>query len=157
VAGVRLKVVMVGRMSPFLEPARSKYLARIRHYLPVEFQELALAPAALPDERARSQEAARLDRALAGVAWRVALDREGVEVSSEALARRLEAWMAQGRDVGLAVGGSRGLHRAWVRQADEVWSFGPATWPHALCAVMLLEQLYRGLSLIRGEPYHRGG
>jgi 23S rRNA (pseudouridine1915-N3)-methyltransferase len=57
--------------------------------------------------------------------------------------------------VALVVGGADGLPPELVRQAAVRWSLGRLTLPHRLARLILLEQLYRALSILRGEPYHR--
>lgn len=52
------------------------------------------------------------------------------------------------------IGGALGLAPELLRRADERWSFGPVTLPHALARVVLLEQLYRAVKISRGEKYH---
>jgi len=86
----------------------------------------------------------------------VSLDRErGKQLSSESLARRLDALGLAGRShVALVLGGPLGLSPEVLGRADETWSFGEITLPHALARVILLEQLYRAVKIQRGERYH---
>jgi len=86
----------------------------------------------------------------------VALDREnGKPLASEDVARRLGSLGAMGRShVAFILGGPLGLDAGILADADEVWSFGPVTLPHALARVVLLEQLYRAVKIDRGEKYH---
>jgi 23S rRNA (pseudouridine1915-N3)-methyltransferase len=73
------------------------------------------------------------------------------------LSRRLAEWQREGRPVALAIGGSHGLAGDLVERADDRWSLGPLTLPHELARVVVLEQLYRAGTILRGEPYHKGG
>ena len=87
----------------------------------------------------------------------VALDVQGESLSSEALASRMQGWMTRGlKVIHLAVGAAQGLDSSVVKRADLRWSLGPATLPHDLAMVVMWEQLYRGMTIIRGEPYHKG-
>ena len=81
----------------------------------------------------------------------VLLDREGVALSSEDFARWLEERRHEGRDLCFVIGGPRGLD---LERCDTRLSFGPATLPHQLARVVLLEQLYRAHKILAGEPYH---
>jgi 23S rRNA (pseudouridine1915-N3)-methyltransferase len=83
----------------------------------------------------------------------VALDPSGDALSSEAFARRLEAWSAP--RVTFVVGGPIGLHRDVLRAAARTWSLTPLTFPHELVRVLVAEQVYRALTLLRGVPYHK--
>jgi 23S rRNA (pseudouridine1915-N3)-methyltransferase len=58
--------------------------------------------------------------------------------------------------VTLVIGGSRGLDPGFLARASTRWSLGPLTLPHELARVLVLEQLYRGFTILRGEPYHKG-
>ena len=85
-----------------------------------------------------------------------ALDERGVQLSSEELAQRLQKQMNAGESgITLVIGGADGLPGSLVGGADFVWSLGRLTLPHRLARLIVLEQLYRALSILRGEPYHR--
>lgn len=88
----------------------------------------------------------------------VALDERGEQLSSVALAKRLEVWRDRGfRECRFLIGAADGLTDAERNSADLLLSFGAATWPHMLVRAMLTEQLYRATSIIAGHPYHREG
>jgi 23S rRNA (pseudouridine1915-N3)-methyltransferase len=87
----------------------------------------------------------------------VALDQGGAAPSSEGLARRLETWLADGKDVAFLIGGAEGLEKRVLDRANHALSLGPLTWPHMLVRVMLAEQLFRARSIAAGHPYHRAG
>jgi 23S rRNA (pseudouridine1915-N3)-methyltransferase len=89
-------------------------------------------------------------------AVKVALDSQGVALSSEALADRLRAWRDGGAsDLAFLIGGAGGLDPAVREAADLVLSLGPMTWPHILVRALLAEQLYRAQTILAGHPYHR--
>lgn len=71
------------------------------------------------------------------------------------LAGQMERWMADGRDICFVIGGADGLDDGIKDSADLVISLSRLTLPHALVRVVLAEQLYRAISIIRGHPYHR--
>jgi 23S rRNA (pseudouridine1915-N3)-methyltransferase len=85
-----------------------------------------------------------------------ALDERGESLGSEAFAQRLGRRRDSGTgDMIYVIGGADGLSPDLRRKAVETISFGAATWPHQLVRVMLLEQLYRAVTLLAGHPYHR--
>lgn len=85
-----------------------------------------------------------------------ALDERGKELRSAQLAEALGRLMNAGESgLTLVIGGADGLPRPLVARADFVWSLGRLTLPHRLARLIVLEQLYRALSILRGEPYHR--
>jgi len=71
------------------------------------------------------------------------------------LAERTEAWLNDGRDVALIIGGADGIDPQLKQKADEAIRLSDMTLPHALARVLLLEQLYRAWSLRNNHPYHR--
>jgi 23S rRNA (pseudouridine1915-N3)-methyltransferase len=86
----------------------------------------------------------------------VTLDAGGANWSTEALAARLEHWLAQGRPVALLIGGPDGLAPACRELAAESWSLSALTLPHGLIRVVAAEAVYRAVSLLKNHPYHRG-
>ncbi len=88
----------------------------------------------------------------------IALDETGMQLSSAALAKQLETWRDTGvRETRLLIGAADGLTPEDRASADLTLSFGKATWPHMLVRAMLVEQLYRAVSINAGHPYHREG
>jgi len=84
------------------------------------------------------------------------LDERGESVSSSAFAGHLQAWRAQDRPaVVFVVGGADGLAPGLRSKFNFALAFGAATWPHQLVRIMLLEQLYRAVTILSGHPYHR--
>ncbi|WP_066634115.1 23S rRNA (pseudouridine(1915)-N(3))-methyltransferase RlmH [Desulfolucanica intricata] len=86
----------------------------------------------------------------------IALDIQGKMLSSEELAEKLEQLGIQGNsNLAFIIGGSLGLSDEVRRMADFRLSFSPMTFPHQLMRLILLEQIYRGFKIIKGEPYHK--
>ena len=88
----------------------------------------------------------------------VLLDERGKQLSSEELAQLLGRWRDDGvREARFVIGAADGHSEAGREAADLLLAFGPATWPHLLVRAMLMEQLFRALSILAGHPYHRAG
>lgn len=104
-------------------------------------------------EHARSREARRLLDLWDGKGTLVALDPAGRRFTSEKLAAELERW-SMPRLV-LVVGGPTGLHGSVRDAAHLSWSLSDLTLPHELVRVVVAEQIYRSLTLMRGVPYHK--
>jgi 23S rRNA (pseudouridine1915-N3)-methyltransferase len=83
------------------------------------------------------------------------LDGRGRNLTSEAFATQLRAWRAGAQALCFAIGGADGLGAALCDRAELMIAFGSATWPHQLVRIMLLEQIYRALTILSGHPYHR--
>ncbi len=101
------------------------------------------------------EETARISAAVSQATALVVLDPGGEALASEHLAARLGSWLDGGCPaLAFAIGGPDGLGDCG-RRPDLVLSFGRATWPHQLVRIMLLEQLYRAMTILSGHPYHR--
>jgi len=85
----------------------------------------------------------------------VLLDPRGEALDSEAFAKRLRGWNDVARDVAFLIGGPDGLAPALSERATLRLAFGALTWPHQLVRIMLLEQIYRAVTILSGHPYHR--
>jgi len=106
--------------------------------------------------RRRLEEAIALANVIPDGAVKVVLDSHGENVASTAFAGEIRAWRDSGREVlAFVIGGQDGLGDEIKRQANFTLAFGAATWPHQFVRIMLLEQLYRAITIIAGHPYHR--
>jgi len=86
----------------------------------------------------------------------VALDQSGEALASESITGVLRGWRDAGRPAAVfCIGGADGLGPELTARADLTLAFGAATWPHQLVRIMLLEQLYRAVTILAGHPYHR--
>jgi|SRR5271165_3162684 len=86
----------------------------------------------------------------------VILDEHGESMSSASFAGRLQGWRAQNRPaVAFVIGGDDGLAPMLREKSTLAIAFGAATWPHQLVRIMLLEQLYRAVTILARHPYHR--
>jgi 23S rRNA (pseudouridine1915-N3)-methyltransferase len=86
------------------------------------------------------------------------MDERGDTLTSEALAQRIERWQMQAvREIRFLIGGADGHGDDVRKNADLLFAFGPATWPHMLLRAMLAEQIYRAQMILAGHPYHRSG
>lgn len=153
----RATIVAVGKLKGWPAEGCADYTKRLRRHFPVEIVEVAEEDM---NRRTREEvfaaEGERISKRVPAGSHLVALDRErGRRLSSEDLARRLASLGVSGQShLTLLIGGPLGLPPGLVGHADEVWSFGEITLPHALARVVLLEQLYRAVKIERGEKYH---
>jgi 23S rRNA (pseudouridine1915-N3)-methyltransferase len=106
-------------------------------------------------KKAIQDEGQRMLKAVPRHADIVALDVNGKAHSTEALSAELDSWMACGNDIALLIGGADGLSGECLSSAKSKWSLSNLTFPHPLVRVIVAEQLYRALSLLRNHPYHR--
>ncbi|MGV6816240.1 MAG: 23S rRNA (pseudouridine(1915)-N(3))-methyltransferase RlmH [Thiotrichales bacterium] len=106
-------------------------------------------------DRILQQEAERMLDAIPKGAFVIALDVDGKPWDTAQLSTQMGQWMQGGSDIALLVGGPEGLHSKALARAQQRWSLSPLTFPHPLVRVIVAEQLYRALSLLRNHPYHR--
>jgi 23S rRNA (pseudouridine1915-N3)-methyltransferase len=85
----------------------------------------------------------------------IALDLSGKSWKTEELAKQMQLWREDGRDVSLLIGGPEGLSQECLARAETKWSLSPLTFPHPLVRVIVAEQLYRAWSILNHHPYHR--
>lgn len=155
---MKLIVVAIGHRTPvWMSVGFDDFARRMPRELPLELIELRAesrkagkTPAAMMEA-----EAVRIEAALPLRCHRVVLDERGDDLSSLALARRLEDWKRGGRDVVFIVGGPDGLAPALKASAHESIRLSSLTLPHALVRPLLAEALYRAWSITRSHPYHR--
>ena len=153
---MRLRVVAVGKdRSGLYAPAVEEYARRLARYVRFELVEVPEARRHAGTPRARDEEGESLLARLDAREHVVALDERGKEHTSVELARRVEAWLAGGRDVALVIGGSDGLSPAVAARAAERLALSRLTLAHRLARLVLVEQLYRAMTILRGEPYHK--
>ena len=115
----------------------------------------------IAESRARDAQRRMLEEsiALANIipkdAATVLLEPRGEALDSNAFAKRLGGWNDSGRNVAFVIGGPDGLAPTLSDQATLHLAFGALTWPHQLVRIMLLEQIYRAVTILSGHPYHR--
>ncbi|MGE5372995.1 MAG: 23S rRNA (pseudouridine(1915)-N(3))-methyltransferase RlmH [Solirubrobacterales bacterium] len=159
---LRFQVLSVGRIKEgYLKEGIQEYLKRLRPYVAVELAEgleekTPPNPSDATIEAVIEKEGQRILERLKDGDYVVALDSRGKALTSEQLAGFLEARMnaSIGRIVWI-IGGSHGLSQAVLDRADYTLSLSNLTFLHQMTGMILLEQLYRGFKIIRGEPYHK--
>lgn len=146
---MRLRLVSIGRdRSGLFEPAVQEYAGRLRKQHDLELVELREQPSRDREGQAILQKVLPRDVL-------VCLDERGKVLSSPELAEKLGRWRDEGREVVFAIGGDEG-HAPEVRErAELVWSLSRLVLPHRLARVVVVEQLYRAFTILRGEPYHK--
>ena len=104
-----------------------------------------------------AEEEAQLWSAVPPSAYVIVLDERGKSQSSDNFAVHLRKVLDRGvSDVVFMIGGPDGHSVATREKANELMALGPMTWPHRLLRIMLLEQIYRSVTIMLNHPYHRG-
>ena len=157
---MRLRLLAVGtRMPGWVDTGIADYARRLGPELRLQIEELALARRSAGGDTARAvaDEGRRMMIAIHPDEYVVALEVSGKAFSTEELSKWLGARLQDGRDVTLLIGGPDGIAAECRKRANLHWSLSPLTLPHALVRIVIVEQLYRALSILKGHPYHRGG
>lgn len=156
---MKLAVLAVGHRQPgWVSEGCAEYVRRMPRELPLTVAEIKPEPrGSKTREQLLAAERVRIRDALPAGSRIVALDERGDDLTTLKLARRLEAWMQDGRDVTLLIGGADGLDEELKAQADDRLRLSSLTLPHGLARLLLCEQLYRAASVLKNHPYHREG
>jgi len=146
---VKLRIAWIGRTrSSPIQSLTAEYLKRLSRYVACEALELTSEAALL---KLAEKSTARIQPVL------VLLDSRGQQLASEGIANFLECHQSHGtQELLFAVGPADGWSEPTRAAARNILSFGKVTLPHELARVVLLEQLYRGFTILKGHPYHGG-
>lgn len=145
---MKLKVAWVGKTKEeAIQSLTAEYLKRISRYIACESVEVS-SEAGLLNSLKKSS---RVPPVL------VALDSRGKQLSSEELARFIDQHQERGtQELVFAIGPADGWSESARAQAATLLSLGKMTLPHELARVVLLEQVYRAFTILKGHPYHTG-
>lgn len=159
---MNISVVTVGKLKEkYLKAGIAEYAKRLGAYAKIAEVEVAdeKAPEQLSEadmEIVKKKEGERILAKIPQDAYVIALAIDGKMKTSEQLAKDMESLMTYGRSkIVFVIGGSLGLHDEVLKRADEKLSFSKMTFPHQLMKLILLEQVYRGFRIMKGEPYHK--
>ena len=155
---MKLLVLAVGHRQPaWVAEGCGEYVKRMPREAAVEVIEIKPEPRAggKTREQLMAAERGRIEAALPAGVRVVALDERGEDLTTVGLTRHLEGWLRDGRDTALLIGGADGLDPALKSRAEQCIRLSSMTLPHGLARVLLCEQLYRAVSVLKGHPYHR--
>jgi 23S rRNA (pseudouridine1915-N3)-methyltransferase len=155
---MNVQIIAVGNKMPtWVVEGTSEYLRRFPADFSVNFCEIT------PQKRGKTVNLAKIkekegEKCLAAVAKGnqiIALEVLGKKWDTPGLAKQIDLWKMDGRNVSLLIGGPEGLSDECRNAADQLWSLSPLTLPHPLVRVIVSEALYRAWSVTQNHPYHR--
>lgn len=159
---MNISVVSVGKVKEkYLRDGIEEYRKRLTRYCNIELIEVPdeKAPENLSpreEEQVKKKEGQAILKHIKENAYIIALAINGKQLSSEELADFIsERAMNGDSSLVFVIGGSLGLSKDVLNRADYKLSFSRMTFPHQLMRMILLEQVYRGYRIIKGEPYHK--
>lgn len=155
-----IRLICVGKTKgAYIQEGITDYLRRIRHYNPVEYVELKAEKRRknTPDAEVQQRECERILKVITPQEYVVVLDEYGEQFSSRGFAEFISQCQLHGtiKILTFVIGGATGFTRTLLQQADKVCSLSTMTFPHQLCRIILLEQVYRAHTILAGEPYHK--
>jgi 23S rRNA (pseudouridine1915-N3)-methyltransferase len=156
---MRIHLVFIGKTAfRDIDLAIGRYMERLQHYCPVEahYIKAEKIAGAAGDEVVRERESERILKLTGHGGHLIVWDQRGRELDSPGLSKLMEKLMASGTsDLWMAIGGPVGVSSRLLKSAGDVLSLSKMTFPHDLARLILIEQLYRAFTIIRGEPYNR--
>lgn len=159
---MKYRIISVGKIkeSYYLEGVK-EYLKRLGPYISIELAD-GLEEKVSPKlsekeiEVILKKEAEKIKKLISADEIIILLDVQGKQIASEELAQNIETWNASGKKrVNFIVGGANGLAKELKKEADGKISISKMTFPHQMAVLILVEQIYRGFRIIKGEPYHK--
>lgn len=157
---MKLALIAVGHRQPdWVETGCAEYVKRMPREATLTVHEVKPEPRGSKNrEQLLAAEKGRIRDVLPSPSCRlVVLDERGDDLTTLKLAKRLECWMQDGRDVALLIGGADGIDETLKAAADEKIRLSSLTLPHGMARLLLCEQLYRAVSVLKNHPYHREG
>jgi 23S rRNA (pseudouridine1915-N3)-methyltransferase len=153
---MRIRIFSIGRVKQdFVLSGENEYLKRLKKHVRIELTELDESNSGPPDA-ARQKEAEQVLARLKKGEFLIVLDEAGQAMSSHNLSELIEKRQLSGSpDIAFAIGGAYGWHHTIRDRADLVLSLSKMTFTYQMTRLILVEQIYRALSILRGEPYHK--
>lgn len=159
---MNIKIICVGKIKEkYIQEGIKEFSKRLSRYCNLDIIEVndEKAPENLSEkemEIVKLKEGEKILSKIPQNAYVISLVIEGKQLGSEDLAYRMEELMVGGiSDICFIIGGSLGLSKDIINRSDYKLSFSKMTFPHQLMRLILLEQVYRGFRIMKGEPYHK--
>ncbi len=154
---MKITLIVTGKTKrSWLIEAMNEYTVRLGHY--IQFQILETNDIRntrnMPEKEQMEREGAAAKKLIPGGSLLILLDDKGTHFTSESFAGFIQQRMNEGRDICMMTGGAYGFSEEIFSLADLKVSLSKMTFSHQMVRLILLEQLYRAFTIIRGEPYH---
>lgn len=155
---MKICLMVIGKTDePYLQKGIELFLKRIPHYVPFELKIIPDLKNSknLSEEQQKEKEGELIIQQLTGFDELILLDEQGTEVSSVAFARFLEKKMLSGiKRLVFVIGGPYGFSESVYSKAAGTISLSKMTFSHQMVRLIFTEQLYRAMTILKGEPYH---
>lgn len=154
---MKISLLVVGKTTdPRLQSLIEDYQQRLKHYIPFEFVVVPDIKNAktLSQEQLKSAEGQAILSFLTPAMDVLLLDEHGREFRSIEYADFLQKKMGSGKDLTLIIGGAYGFSKEVYARANGKIALSQMTFSHQMIRLMAIEQIYRAMTILRGEPYH---
>ncbi|WP_313233060.1 23S rRNA (pseudouridine(1915)-N(3))-methyltransferase RlmH [Tissierella praeacuta] len=159
---MNIRVIGVGKIKEkYIQEGIKEFTKRLSRYCSLDIVEIddEKAPESLSEKEmdmVKNKEGDKILSKIPQSSFVIALVIEGKQLSSEDLSIKMKELMINGtNDISFVIGGSLGLSKDVINRSNFKLSFSKMTFPHQLMRLILLEQIYRGWRIMRGEPYHK--
>ncbi|MDC0074541.1 23S rRNA (pseudouridine(1915)-N(3))-methyltransferase RlmH [Alphaproteobacteria bacterium] len=150
---LNIKILTIGKNS---EKSLDKYFTDYISKTPWNIETIEIKSKKIKNISEREAlEGKKISKLVGGNGCLVALEENGIQISSKDFSKKLYEWQYRGIDVFFLIGGPNGLSQEMKKKANLILSFGKMTWPHKLVKILLSEQLYRASTILNKHPYHR--
>lgn len=155
---MKIQLLVVGKTStPYIKTAVENYESRLKHYVPFEIKTIADIKNSrrLSEEQLKTAEGELLLGAMQPGDYVILLDERGSEMTSRQFSQFIERRMAStSANIIFVVGGPYGFSKAVYDRANDKLSLSRMTFSHEMVRLFFVEQIYRAMTILRGEPYH---
>ncbi len=154
---MRVSLITVGKTDiKWVSEGLEVYSSRLRHYIPFEIREIPELKnvSALSRDQIKTAEGKLILKSLKDSDDLILLDERGKEFRSVEFADWLQKRMTAGRDIVFVIGGAYGFSQEVYQRAGGMVSLSKMTFSHQMVRTIFVEQLYRALTILKGESYH---
>ncbi len=154
---MRLEVISVSnKLSKWEDDTLNYYLKQISSFSSIAIKNIKPAHGRNLDiKEVQANEEKNILKRIKPDSLIISFDRKGKQFNSLQFADLTQKLLSSGKSCSLIIGGSHGLSESFLKKSDHVISFSALTFPHKLFKILLIEQLYRAITIIKNKPYHK--
>ena len=154
---MRLEVISISnKLTKWEDETLRFYLKQISSFAKITIQNIKPAQGRnLSVREVQTNEEKNISKRIKPDSLIISFDRKGKQLDSLQFANLTQKFLSSGRICSLIIGGSYGLSESFLAKSDHVISFSALTFPHKLFKILLIEQLYRSITIIQNKSYHK--
>ena len=154
---MRLEVISISnKLTKWEDETLRFYLKQISSFAHITIQNIKPAQGRnLSIREVQTNEEKNISKKIKPNSLIISFDRKGKQLDSLQFSDLTQKFLSSGRNCSLIIGGSYGLSESFLAKSDHVISFSALTFPHKLFKILLIEQLYRSITIIQNKSYHK--